>query len=276
MSRHLIIPFFIPFRGCPVVCVYCDQRAMTAAGAMPGPMEIRKRIETYLGTWKGGGRKEAAFYGGTFTAMSRGDQEACLGPVQEYLRKGLLHGIRVSTRPDCVDESTACFLKARGVATVELGAQSMDDAVLALSRRGHSAADTVRATGILKEVGMKVGLQLMPGLPGDDEEKALRSAREAATLGPDFVRIYPTVVMRGTALEKMYEAGEFMPWEMEEMVEVCAKMTRLFDGAGIGIIRMGLQITEGLSKSIVAGPYHPAFRDLVKKRLGALPLRPLH
>jgi len=267
MSRRLIIPFFIPFRGCPTICVFCDQKALTGASGVPAPEEIRQRIETYLGTWRGGGRIEVAFYGGTFTAMSEAEQDACLSPVQEFLDDGRIESIRVSTRPDSVDETVVDFLKVRGVATVELGAQSMDDRVLGLCNRGHSAEDTEHAMLMLKRAGLSAGVQLMPGLPGDDEATALRSARSVISLGPDFVRIYPTVVMKGTALERMYEAGDYRPWTMEEMVAVCAQMTELFGKAGIRIIRMGLQKTEDLANGLVAGPYHPAFRDLVKKHL---------
>ncbi len=269
MSRHLIIPFFIPFRGCPSICVFCDQKAVTGAVGIPAPEEIRERVETCLGTWSGGGTREVAFYGGTFTAMDLAEQEACLGPVGPFLRDGRINGIRVSTRPDCLDRRKVEFLKDRGVATVELGAQSMDDEVLRLCNRGHSAEDTVRAMLTLKRAGLGAGVQLMPGLPGDNAVRALRTARSVIDLGPDFVRIYPTVVMKGTPLERMYILGEYRPWTMDEMTELCAEMAELFDKAGIRIIRMGLQSTEELRESIVAGPYHPAFRDLVNRRVRA-------
>ncbi len=267
MSRRLIIPFFIPFRGCPAICVYCDQKAMTGERGLPSSGGIREKIEAYLDSWKGGGAGEVAFYGGTFTAMDLSDQAACLAPVEGFIEDGRIDGIRVSTRPDCLSPPIAAFLRERGVRTVELGAQSMDNGVLELSGRGHGAKDTANAVRILREAGLSVGIQLMPGLPGDDRATSLRTARSVIDLGPDFVRIYPTVVMKDTALEKMYREGSYSPWEMDEMLEVCTEMAEAFLGAGIRIIRMGLQRTDDLVQGIVAGPYHPAFGDLVKGRL---------
>jgi len=267
VSRMLVIPFFIPFRGCKSICVYCDQRGITGAKGLPASTEITEKIELYLASWKGSGRKEAAFYGGTFTALSEAEQEACLTPAEVFLRAGRIDGIRVSTRPDCISTSVTEFLSLHGVDTVELGAQSMVDSVLAQSKRGHTAADTVKAVAELKSVGLKVGLQFMPGLPGDDVTTVMATARAVIGLEPDFVRVYPTVVLKNTLLETMTLAGSYRPWGMEEMVELCGEISLLFREAGIKIIRMGLQHTTGLADSIVAGPYHPAFRDLVDRGL---------
>ncbi|MFQ5353518.1 MAG: elongator complex protein 3 [Thermodesulfobacteriota bacterium] len=267
MSRMLVIPFFIPFGGCESICIFCDQSAMTAASGLPEPSEIAAQVELYLGTWKGRGRKEVAFYGGTFTAMNRAEQARCLAPVEPFLTEGRIDGIRVSTRPDCISSAILEFLAEHGVDTVELGVQSMNDTVLALSRRGHRAGDTMRAVRELKRAGFTVGLQLMPGLPGDDASTVMATARDIIGLRPRFVRIYPTVVMKNTALEKMTREGRYRPWSMEEMVQVCRDISLLFKEAGIRIARMGLQHTAGLEESIVAGPYHPAFRDLVERAL---------
>lgn len=267
MSRMLVIPFFIPFGGCETICVFCDQRGITGAKGVPAPSEITSRIELYLGTWKGRGRKEAAFYGGTFTAMESSVQERCLAPVTPFLREGAIDGIRVSTRPDCISAEISGFLAGHGVDTVELGAQSMNDTVLALSNRGHTAGDTVAAVAELKRAGLKVGLQFMPGLPGDDASTVMATARAIIGLEPDFVRVYPTVVMKNTALERLYREGKYRPWTTEEMVGVCGDISGLFKEAGIRIIRMGLQHTSELEQGLVAGPYHPSFRDLVAKEL---------
>ncbi len=265
MSRMLVIPFFIPFGGCETICVFCDQGSITGASGLPEPSEITARVELYLGTWKGGGRKEAAFYGGTFTAMKRSLQERCLTPVAPFLGDGRLGGIRVSTRPDCVSPSIVEFLAGHGVDTVELGVQSMNDTVLALSNRGHTVGDTVEAVAVLKRAGLSVGLQFMPGLPGDDVFTIMATTRDIIGLQPDFVRVYPTVVMKNTVLERLYKEGSYRPWAMEEMVRVCRKISLLFRESGIRIVRMGLQHTTGLEENLVAGPYHPAFRDLVER-----------
>ncbi len=267
MSRMLIIPFFIPFKGCRSICVYCDQKGITGAPDMPAPREITEKIELYLGSWKGSGRIEAAFYGGTFTALRPARQEAMLGPAEVFLRAGRIDGIRVSTRPDCISASITEFLLLHGVDTVELGVQSMDDKVLEMSNRGHTAADTLKAVRVLREAGLKVGLQFMPGLPGDDASTVMATAQEVIGLAPDFVRIYPTVVLKDTPLESMTLTGAYRPWSMEEMVSLCADISRLFSKAGIRIIRMGLQHTAALEQSVVAGPYHPSFRDLVEREL---------
>ncbi len=267
MSRMLVIPFFIPFGGCETICVFCDQRGITGTLGLPAPSEITAQIELYLGTWKGRGRKEVAFYGGTFTAMKESRQADCLGPVEPFLRDGRINGIRVSTRPDCISGEITAFLSDQGVDTVELGVQSMDDRVLTLSGRGHSAADTVRAVETLKRAGLSVGLQFMPGLPGDDAASVMATAREIIALRPDFVRVYPTVVMRHTLLERLFHEGRYRPWSLEEMVALCREISLLFEAAGIRIVRMGLQHTAGLEGNIVAGPYHPSFRDLVLREI---------
>jgi len=267
MSRMLIIPFFIPFKGCKSICVFCDQTSITGVQKAPTPAEITERIELYLASWKGKGRREAAFYGGTFTALKLAEQEVVLTPAEAFLRAGRIDGIRVSTRPDCISLAITSFLSGHGVDTVELGVQSMDNAVLAKSNRGHNAEDTVKAVSLLREAGMKTGLQIMPGLPGDDKATALATARAVIALKPDFVRVYPTVVLKNTALSKMTLAGAYRPWSMKEMVGLCADITVLFEDAGIRIIRMGLQHTTSLEQSVVAGPYHPSFRDLVRARM---------
>jgi len=264
VSRMLIIPFFIPFKGCKSICVFCDQTSITGVQKAPTPAEITERIELYLASWKGRGRREAAFYGGTFTALKLAEQETVLSPAEVFLRSGRIDGIRVSTRPDCISPAIVSFLSSHGVDTVELGVQSMDNAVLARSNRGHSAEDTVKAVSVLREAGMKTGLQIMPGLPGDDKATALATARAVIALKPDFVRVYPTVVLKDTALLEMTLKGAYRPWSLEDMVDVCADISGLFKNAGINIIRMGLQHTASLEQSIAAGPYHPSFRDLVR------------
>lgn len=262
--RRLIIPVFIPFGGCPHQCVFCDQKGITGKAALPGLDEVRQTIETYLSTWKGKGEKEAAFYGGSFTGLPIETQKAYLETAGAFLKTGQLDGLRLSTRPDYIDREIAGFLREHNVATVELGAQSMVDEVLKASGRGHTAEQTAEAVRVLKDFGIKIGLQLMPGLPTDTFESVMLTMDEAVRLKPDFVRLYPSLVLKDTPLHKMYLAGSYKPWALEEMVDVCARAKMLFDKAGIPVIRMGLQTTAELVESIVAGPYHASFRQLVE------------
>lgn len=267
--RRLIIPIFIPFGGCAHQCVFCDQKGITGSSAMPSLDEVRATIETYLSTWKGKGPREAAFYGGSFTGLAVETQAGYLKAAGDFLRSGRLSSLRLSTRPDYIDAEIAGFLKSHGVATVELGVQSMVDEVLRLSGRGHTARHTAEAVRALRDEGMEVGLQLMPGLPGDTRDTVMRTVRETIALCPGFVRVYPTVVLEGTPLHRMYLAGDYRPWGLGEMVEVCADAKRLLDAAGVPIVRMGLQQTVELSRSLVAGPFHPSFRQLVDAALPA-------
>lgn len=262
--RRLIIPIFIPFGGCAHQCVFCDQRGITGRPGLPSLAEVTATIETYLSTWKGNGEKEAAFYGGSFTALPVEVQRGYLETAAEFVKAGRLDSLRLSTRPDCVDEKTIPFLKEHLVTTVELGAQSMSDDVLKASGRGHTARQTAFAAVLLKAHSIKTGLQLMPGLPSDTRLAFIETIKEVVRLSPDFVRLYPSLVLKDTPLHKMYLSGAYSPWELEEMVEACAEAKRMLDKAAIPIIRMGLQTTEDLLGSLVAGPFHPSFRQLVE------------
>jgi histone acetyltransferase (RNA polymerase elongator complex component) len=267
-KKRLIIPIFIPFEGCAHQCVFCNQQSITGRAGAPDISEIKETVETYLTTWRGGGQKEAAFYGGSFTALPEPVQIEYLESVAGFVTDGRLDGVRVSTRPDCILGSTPGFLRPRHVRTVELGAQSMRDEILTLSGRGHTVRDIVRAVKFLKDGGLKVGLQLMPGLPGDTVETILESTRTAVSLAPDFIRIYPTLVIKDTPLEKMYSTGAYAPWALDRMLEVTVEMLRLFNEAGIPVIRIGLPHSGDFSRSVIAGPYHPGFGGLVRAALG--------
>lgn len=266
MSRKkmLIIPVFIPFGGCGHKCVFCDQNGITGALAMPQEKDVIGTIEKYLSTWKGGGRVEAAFYGGSFTGLPVEVQKRYLECAARFVIDGRVHGIRVSTRPDYVSEEVVSFLKGNKVTTVELGAQSMSDGVLRLSGRGHTAEATVKAVKALKAARFKVGLQFMPGLPGDTFKSIVETTDAVVALGPDFVRVYPTLVLKGTALHAMYVKGDYAAWGLDDMVEACKEVFARLAKAGIPVIRAGLQTTDGLLESLVAGPYHPSFRQLVE------------
>lgn len=264
--KRVIVPFFIAHQGCPHQCVFCDQEKITGtAAALPAVDDIRRRVSDWLVS-SGAATVEVAFYGGTFTALSQGAQLALLAPLQPLLASGSVSAVRVSTRPDCITVDNVALLKQYGVTLVELGVQSMDDGVLAAAGRGHDAAATVKASAILKRAGMQVGAQLMPGLPGAGKGEALASLRSVISLKPDVLRIYPAVVLEGTGLAKMYECGSFKPLSLEEAVQICKVMLHEADLAGVPVIRVGLQPTEDIAEGaeLLAGPFHPAFRQLVE------------
>lgn len=209
-----------------------------------------------------------AYYGGSFTFLEQDLLEGYLGAAAPFLEAGLLDGIRVSTRPDGLPQSMVELLRQRGVTTVEIGCQSFCGTVLRRVGRGHGPEEASGAVSRLKKAGIAVGLQLMPGLPGGGEAEALVSLKRALDLAPDFLRIYPAVVLAGTALEDDFRCGRYAPLGLEEAVELCARMVWLCRRAGVPVIRTGLQGSIALEAgSVVAGPYHPAFGQLVRSRL---------
>lgn len=266
MAKRKIIPLFVPHAGCPNACVFCDQKKITGAQTPVTPEQARREIEA--GLVHGGRDCELAFYGGSFTAMAPEVQEGLLQVGAEFLSRGDLGAIRISTRPDAVEEETVQRLKKYGVSTVELGSQSMDDRVLHLANRGHGAEDTERAVKRLKAHGFRVILQMMTGLPGDDGSQSVETARTIIALKPDGVRIYPTVVLKGTELERQMNCGDYTPHSVEAAVELCATLYEMFLAEGIPVIRVGLNPTELLSDgAAVAGAYHPALGEMVLSRM---------
>lgn len=213
--------------------------------------------------------REIAFYGGTFTGLPYETMRELLGAVTPYIREGFVTSIRVSTRPDALDEEKLKFLKEYGVSTIELGAQSMNDEVLALTRRGHTGQDTIRAVQLLKKYHIRAGIQLMPGLPGDSEEIFLDSVQKVIELDVDMVRLYPTVVIRGTELARWYEEGKYHPLGLEDAVRICKKSCILLEGRRIPVIRIGLLSSPALQEEgqIIAGPWHEAFGHLVRSTI---------
>ncbi|MGB5745450.1 MAG: radical SAM protein [Desulfobacterales bacterium] len=265
--RPFIIPIFLPHAGCPHQCIFCNQVSITGAKyEAVEPDKIRIQIREFL-NYKKDNRKpvQIAFFGGNFLGLKREEIKSCLGLAGEFVSQGLVDGIRFSTRPDTIDKGRLDILENYPVATVELGVQSMDDQVLALAGRGHSASDTVRAVEALKERQLDIGLQMMVGLPGDNGALSLITAEKIAALRPDFVRIYPTIVMKNSQLARWYQNGTYAPLSLEEAVTRVKNLYQFFSRHNIKIIRMGLQASEDFEdgQAVLAGPYHPAFGHLV-------------
>ncbi len=214
-------------------------------------------------------RPEIAFFGGTFTNLPFDYMVGILEATRPFIQQGHFHSIRVSTRPDALDTERLQTMKQYGVRTVELGAQSMDDEVLVLSNRGHTAKDTTEAVRRLKDFGFKVGLQLMPGLPGDSPEIFATTITKAITLRPDLVRLYPALVLRGTALARFYRAGTYRPLSLDSAVGICTDACMRLESEGIPVIRIGLMSSPGLlaKGQIIAGPWHTAFGFLVRSAI---------
>ncbi len=265
----LVIPLFIPHRGCPHDCLFCNQQEISGAGRAEGLDEsgVRKAVDLWLGRKKAACRVQVAFFGGSFTCLPEDEQMRLLSAVQPYIKSGEVETIRLSTRPDCIDPTICNRLRDYNVGVVELGAQSMSDAVLLRSFRGHSAEQVKTALHLLKGSAMEVGLQLMPGLPGETGTTFLKTIDEVIDLVPDFVRIYPTLVVKDSGLEKLYRTGRYRPLSLAQAVAICARSLEKLNGVGIKVVRMGLQPSVSLEKSLVAGPYHPAFGELVQSRL---------
>ncbi len=260
----MIIPIFVPHEGCPNDCAFCNQRTISGKSMAPTIDEARLTIEEYLSGGKAA--EQIAFFGGSFTGIDVKKQNEYLSLAEEYIKKGLVKSIRLSTRPDYIDKETVKRLISYGVKNIELGAQSMDDEVLLLSKRGHSAKDVERAAKIINESDAVLGLQMMTGLPSDSPEKCLYTAKQFKELGAKETRIYPTVVLSGTYLEKMLEKGEYTPQSVEDAVEISAKLYRFFTQNGISVLRIGLPDGEDLRKNYIAGAYHPSLGEMVISR----------
>lgn len=265
----MIIPIFIPHEGCPHRCLFCNQHRISGWSRPVTPETVQAEIAAWLGRGRVGGRSEtqAAFYGGSFTALPRARQKELLLAARPFVESGQLRSLRLSTRPDCMDAEQADFLKAHGVATVELGAQSMNDAVLAAAWRGHDAAATEQAAAVLRQAGLETGIQLLIGLPGDSRASLRRTVGRVITLRPDFVRLYPLLVVKNSGLADLHAQGRYTPLSVAKAVLLTAFMKERFEQAGIRVIRTGLQAGEDLESSLLAGPWHPAFGELVSSRL---------
>ena len=267
MKPFGMIPFFIPHVGCPYVCTFCNQSRITGQSGISHltPEYIQQTIKDYVGTKRNEKFWEVAFYGGSFTAITKDLQHKLLMPAYEILQQGLIDGIRCSTRPDAVGDEAITLLQSYGVKTVELGVQSMNDGILVDAKRGHTAQEVVEAVARLKQHDMTVGVQLLPGLKGETWQTIIETAIAVVALQPDFVRIYPVLVIENTELADQYRAGEYEPLSTELAIQYCSFLKDWFEQHGIEVIRTGLQSTEELDSrnSLVAGPYEPAMGELV-------------
>lgn len=264
--KHYTIPVFTPEMACPFRCVFCNQQKISGHAKSPDFGEVTKTIQAYLSTFKPGQKQvKVGFFGGTFTGIPVEIQEKYLQTVQPFLVSGEVQGIRLSTRPDYIDKTVLQRLRRYGVTTIELGAQSLDNEVLRLSRRGHTAEQVEKASVMIREAGFGLGLQMMIGLPGDTEEKALSTAEKIIAFGASNTRIYPTLIIKGTVLHHWYNEGKYKPLSLQEAVAWSKQLLLKFEAAGVKVIRLGLHPSEGLltGTELVAGPFHPSFRELV-------------
>ena len=261
--KHANVAFFVPMVGCPHRCSFCDQNSITGESGIPSPEEVEKTLKKAARELHGFAEKsEIAFFGGSFTMIPREIMVSLLEVAAKWVRRGAFSGIRLSTRPDAIDSEVLDLLKEYGVTSIELGAQSSDNSVLAKNFRGHTFEDTKRASALIKEAGFSLGLQMMTGMPGSTPERDTKTAMDFALLRPDTMRIYPALVLKNTLMAKWYESGEYIPETVDEAAALCADLLDIFELYNVKVIRLGLHAQESLEESLVAGPYHPAFREI--------------
>ena len=271
MKKQYIIPIFVPHLGCPNDCVFCNQKSISGQMKNITKKDIEETIEFYLNNFKDKkAHIEVAFFGGSFTGIEEHLQEEYLSTAYSYIESGKIDGIRISTRPDYINKTILKRLKKYKVQTIELGVQSANDYILEKSARGHTFEDVKRASKLIRWYGFNLGHQMMVGLPESSREDEINTARKLIKLKPKMVRIYPVLVIKNTKLEKEYNKGNYEPLPLVQAVETCKEIYKMFTKKKIEVIRIGLQNTEEISSpeneksQVVAGPYHPAFRQLVE------------
>ncbi len=274
----LIIPFFIHHQGCPHRCLFCNQLGITGptqGGAKDPAADLQRTVDEWLDRSPSHEEVQVAFFGGSFTCLDEALQNHLLQTVAPYIDEGRVDSVRLSTRPDCVTESVCDLLTASGVRTVEIGAQSMNDQVLESAGRGHTAQDVEGAARLLAARGLQVGIQLMAGLPGETTRSFMDGVKRVADLGPELVRLYPTLVLKDTGLAQLFHRSSWKPLCLARAVSLVGRARQLLLDRNIKVIRMGLQPSSDLEKQLIAGPYHPAFGELVISRSWYLKVRPL-
>lgn len=266
--KHANLSIFVPHNGCPNRCVFCNQVNISGQAFEPTGGDVRRLCEAHLAE-NAAKECEIAFFGGSFTAVRREYMLELLDAAAPFVKSGAAAGIRISTRPDAITPEILDILKERGVTAIELGAQSMDDRVLDLNRRGHRADDVRAASAMIKRCGFSLGLQMMVGMYGESDARAAAeyTANELAALLPDTVRIYPTLVVGDTELFELYAKGVYTPLPLDEAVDITAALLAKFADRNITVIRAGLHADESLRGSVEAGPFHPAFRELCESRI---------
>lgn len=262
---HSNISLFVPHLGCPHRCSFCDQNTITGSDILPRAEDVEKAVMTAKQSGHcDSGNTEIAFFGGSFTGIERGYMEELLGAAKRFKESHDVYGIRISTRPDYIDDEILSLLKEYGVTAIELGAQSMCDDVLAANNRGHSAEDVIKASKLIKRYGISLGLQMMTGLYKSTYEKDVYTAESIIALAPDTVRIYPTVTLEGTYLARLFKIGEYVPPTLDETVELCTELLEKFGENGINVIRCGLHSID--ASRYLGGPWHPSFKELCDSR----------
>ncbi len=270
MSRikHSNVSIFVPHNGCKNNCSFCNQKTITGQSYQPSIEDVKSSIEIAI---KSGNvdaeNSEIAFFGGSFTAIDRKYMQSLLSVASEYVENKLFSGIRISTRPDCIDDNILNILKAYNVSSIELGAQSMDDEVLKANNRGHFSSDVINSSKLIKKHGFSLGLQMMIGLYKASKETDILTAEKLIDLNPDTVRVYPTVVLEGTYLSELYRQGEYTALELDDAVELCSLLLDMFNKHNVNVIKIGLHSSTDVEKYFVAGAYHPALRELVEGKL---------
>ena len=277
-KKEYIIPIFIPFLGCPHDCAFCNQVKITNYKDNINKENTIRQINQYLSYFpKNENLKEIAFFGGSFTGLDKKVMISYLEIALNYKKKGIIDRIRLSTRPDYINNSILDILKKYEVDVIELGIQSLDNEILNANERGHSKEDSIRASKLIKDYGFKLGHQIMPGLYKDSFDKAIKTGLESIKMNPDMVRIYPTLVIKDTKLEKLYKAGLYKPLSLDEAIEISSRLYMIYSYKKIPVIRIGLQPTENINekKDVIAGPFHPSIRQLVETNIHKIYLEEL-
>lgn len=274
MKHQYIIPIFVPHLGCPNDCIFCNQKSISGQKKNMTKEEAKNIIDNYLKNLNDSDALiEIAFFGGSFTAINENLQNELLELAYTYVKEGKVESIRISTRPDYIDKNILKRLKKYKVKTIELGVQSANDFVLKRANRGHTFEDVKKASKLIRWYGFRLGHQMMVGLPESTRQDEINTAKALIKLKPKMVRIYPVLVVKNTKLEREYESGIYKALPLPQAVETCKQLVRMFSDKNIDIIRVGLQNTDEISdpssekSEVVAGPYHPAFRQLVESGL---------
>lgn len=267
--KHYNIPIFIPELACPNRCIYCNQRHISGQLQAVKPEEIKQIIEQHLATFIRPSEVELAFFGGSFTGIDEKDMLTYLQIVQPYIEQGEIKSIRISTRPDYINEKILDILQQYNVKDIELGAQSLNEEVLAFAKRGHTVRDVENASQLIKSYGFSLGLQMMIGLPLDTVEKSKETAKKILKLGAESTRIYPTLVINNTDLADLYRQNKYKALSLDEAVDWTAEIYKIFSQTSIKILRVGLHPSEALinGTELLAGPFHVSFKELVLTKI---------